>query len=186
MRVWEAISLLIVSHLAVAGGVYALTDRRPVNTEVEHTGLFTVDATKVLATTVESLREENKLVVFTYKGAGKVQAECSFLWLFGGQQELSVPVVVTYHLDLSDLSLADVRYDKNAKVVTVKLPKVTLADISFQPENATAINAASSLGRKRRSKLCARSTTPKRGGQWLHRLSRVGLSTQQNAGLAPT
>ena len=33
---------LIVSHLAVAGGVYAFTDRRPVDTEVRHTGYFTV------------------------------------------------------------------------------------------------------------------------------------------------
>lgn len=136
----EALPLLVVSHLAVAGGVYALTDRRPIDAEVKHEGLFTIDATKVLATTVQSLREENKLVVFTYKGNAKVQAERTVLWLFGGQQELSVPAVVTYHLDLSELSLADVRYDERAKLVTVKLPKVTLGEISFQPENATTIN----------------------------------------------
>jgi hypothetical protein len=132
--------LLIASHLAVAGGVYAFTDRRPVDTEVKHTGYFTVDTTKVLATTVDSLRQENKLLVFSYKGSAKVRAEQIWLWLFGGRQELIVPAAVSYYVDLSDLSLADVSYNESAKLVTVRLPKVTLGDIAFQPENATTIN----------------------------------------------
>ncbi len=69
-----AVTTLIVSHLAVAGGVYALTDKRPVDTEAKHTGFFQIDATKVLATTVESLRDENKLLVFSYKGNARVHA----------------------------------------------------------------------------------------------------------------
>lgn len=133
-------ALLIVSHLAVAGGVYALTDRRPVDTEVKNEGYFQVDTTKVLATTVESLREENRMLIFSYKGTAKVRAERSFWWLFGGRQELSVPAVVNYYIDLSQLSLADVSFNETAKIVTVRLPKVTLGDIAFQPENATTIN----------------------------------------------
>lgn len=133
-------ALLIVSHLAVAGGVYALTDRRPVDTEVKNEGYFQVDTTKVLATTVESLRDERRMLVFSYKGTAKVQAERSLWWLFGGRQELIVPGVVNYYVDLSDLSLGDVSFNETAKIVTVRLPKVTLGDIAFQPENATTIN----------------------------------------------
>lgn len=135
-----AVPLLIVSHLAVAGGVYALTDRRPVDTEVKNEGFFRVDTTRVLAATVESLRTDNKLVVFSYKGTAKVEAQRTLWGILGGTQELNVPAVVPYHLDLSDLSLGDVTYNDAAKVVTVRLPKVTLGDIAFQPENATTIN----------------------------------------------
>lgn len=133
-------ALLVVSHLAVAGGVYALTDRRPVDTEVKNEGYFQVDTTKVLATTVESLRDERRMLVFSYKGTAKVQAERSVWWLFGGRQELIVPGVVNYYVDLSDLSFGDVSFNETAKIVTVRLPKVTLGDIAFQPENATTIN----------------------------------------------
>jgi len=131
---------LVVSHLAVAGGVYALTDRRPVDTEVRHTGFFTVETTKVLATTVESLRDENRLLVFSYKGDARVTAERTRFWLLSGTQELSVPAVVNYYLDLSELTLADVSYNDAARVVTVRLPAVTLGDIAFQPENASTVN----------------------------------------------
>lgn len=136
----RAIGLLAATHIAALGVGYVAAPKELLDGEVRHTGFFTVDASKVLAATVESLRDENRLAVFSYKGTAKVQAEHTVLWLFGGQQELSVPAVVTYYLDLSDLSLADVRYDEKAKLVTVKLPKVTLGDIAFQPENATTIN----------------------------------------------
>lgn len=136
----RAIGLLAATHVVALGVGYVVAPRELLDGEVRHTGIFTVDTTKVLATTVESLREENKLLVFSYKGTAKVQAGRTVLWLFGGEQELIVPAVVSYYLDLSDLSLADVRYDERAKLVTVKLPKVTLGDIAFQPESATTIN----------------------------------------------
>lgn len=134
------VGLLAASHIAAFGVGYFAAPKEPVDSQAKHTGFFTVDTTKVLATTVESLREENKLLVFSYKGTAKVQAGRTVLWLFGGEQELSVPAVVSYYLDLSNLSLADVRYNEKAKLVTVILPKVTLGDIAFQPENATTIN----------------------------------------------
>lgn len=136
----RTIGLLAATHIVALGAGYVAAPRALLDSEVKHTGFFTVDTTKVLATTVESLREESKLLVYTYKGTAKVEAGHTVLWLFGGEQELIVPAVVTYHLDLSDLSLADVRYDEKAKLVTVKLPKVTLGEIAFQPENATTIN----------------------------------------------
>ena len=136
----RTIGLLAATHVVALGAGYVAAPKQLLDGEVKHTGIFTVDTTKVLATTVESLREENKLLVFSYKGTAKVQAGRIVLWLFGGEQELIVPAVVTYYLDLSNLSLADVRYDEKAKLVTVKLPKVTLGEIAFQPENATTIN----------------------------------------------
>jgi len=136
----RTIGLLAATHIAALGVGYVAAPRQLLDGEAKHTGFFTVDTTKVLATTVESLREENKLQVFSYRGTAKVHAGRTVLWLFGGEQELIVPAVVTYYLDLSNLSLADVRYDEKAKLVTVKLPKVTLGDIAFQPENATTIN----------------------------------------------
>jgi hypothetical protein len=136
----RTIGLLAATHVVALGVGYIAAPKAVLDGEVKHTGFFTVDTTKVLATTVESLRDENKLLVYSYKGTAKVQAGQTVLWLFGGEQELIVPAVVTYHLDLSNLSLADVRYDEKAKLVTVKLPNVTLGDIAFQPENATTIN----------------------------------------------
>lgn len=135
-----SVGVLVVTHLTMLGVGYYFAPRQPIDSEAKHTGFFTVDTNKVLATTVESLREENKLLVFTYKGTAKVQAGHTVLWLFGGEQELIVPAVVTYYLNLSDLSLADVQYDEKSKLVTVKLPKVTLGEISFQPENASTTN----------------------------------------------
>lgn len=131
---------LLVTHIGALAVGYAVADKEPVDAEVENTGFFQVDTTKVLATTVESLRAENRLLVFSYKGSAKVQAERRWLWLFGGRQELSVPAVVNYYVNLSELTLADVSYNETAKIVTVRLPTVTLGDIAFQPENATTIN----------------------------------------------
>lgn len=136
----RTIALLAATHIIALGVGYFAAPKQLLDSEAKHIGFFAVDTTKVLATTVESLRDENKLLVFSYKGTAKVQAGHTVLWLFGGNQELIVPAVVTYYLDLSNLSLADVRYDEKAKLVTVQLPKVTLGDIAFQPENATTIN----------------------------------------------
>ncbi|WP_426260033.1 DUF4230 domain-containing protein [Sphingomonas sp. DC1100-1] len=120
--------------------MYALTDRRPVDTEAKHTGFFTVETTKVLATTVESLRDQNRLLVFSYKGNARVSAERTRFWLLSGTQELNVPAVVNYYLDLSSLSLVDVSYSDTAKIVSVRLPAITVGDIVFQPENASTVN----------------------------------------------
>lgn len=135
-----SVPALIVSHLAVAGGVYALTPRDPVDTEVKHTGYFTVETTKVLATTVESLREENKLLVFSFKSAPAVVADRTRFYLFGVHQRLIVPATVNYYLPLSELTLADVRFDERAKLVTVRLPRLVVGDVAFQPEKATTVN----------------------------------------------
>jgi hypothetical protein len=135
-----SVGVLALSHLLALGGGYYFAPREPVDTEAKHTGFFQLDTTKVLATTVESLREENKLQVFSYKGTAKVQMDRSLWWVLNGRQELIVPAVVNYFVDLSDLSLADVTFNEKAKLVTVHLPRITVGDIAFQPENATTTN----------------------------------------------
>lgn len=128
---------LIATHLGAVAVGWAVTDKTPVDEQVKHDGFFQITATKVLATTVQSLREENRLLAFSYKGEARVKTERTKWWMFGGRQELSVPAIVNYYLNLSDLTLADVIYNQTAKIVTVRLPMLTIGDIVFQPEDAT-------------------------------------------------
>lgn len=131
---------LAASHLAVFGTGWALAPDQPLDEEVQQTGFMKVEATKVLEATVESLRTENKLLVFSYKGSAKVRAERTYYKIFSGQQVLQIPAVVNYYLDLSELTLADVTYDEKAKLVRVRLPKLQVGDIAFQPENAMSVS----------------------------------------------
>lgn len=132
--------VVIATHLAALGVGYAVAPKEAIDQEVNATGFFQKDTSRILATTVESLREENRLLVFSYKGSAKVEAGRTVLWLFRGHQQLQVPAVVNYYLDLSQLSFANVTFDERAKLVRVRLPKLTVGDIAFQPENATTIN----------------------------------------------
>jgi len=53
---------------------------------------------------------------------------------------LIVPASVDYRLNLNELTLADVEYDENAKLVRVDLPKLKLSSVAFYPEQATTTN----------------------------------------------
>ena len=110
------------------------------DTVVQQTGFLQTDTKRVLSATVDSLRNENKMLVFSYRGSAHVRLDRTRFWVFGASQELIVPGVVNYYLDMSKLSLANVTYDNKAKLVRVKLPPVVMGDIAFQPEQATAIN----------------------------------------------
>ena len=134
------LSILMGSSLAAFGVGYVVAPKERLDTEVEERGFFSVTTTKVLAATVDSLRAENKLLVFSYKGTAKVRAEIDGLFFFNGEQNLIVPAGVNYFLDLSQLTLADVVYDEKAKLVRVKLPKLQIGDIAFQPENSMTEN----------------------------------------------
>ncbi len=134
------LAALIATHLSATAAGYLVADKWPGGTPAKPSGYIQFDTSKVLATTVESLREENKLLVFSYKGTAKIRTQRINLWIFRGVQELSVPAVVNYYVNLSELSLADVSYNEKAKIVTVRLPRVTVGDIAFQPENATTTN----------------------------------------------
>lgn len=132
--------LLAGVSLAAFGGGYLYAPKDPVDKEVVSRGMFSTTTSQVLAATVESLRKENKLLVFSYKGSAKVRAVTDGFLFLDGEQELWVPAVVNYYVDLSKLSLDQVEFDERTKVVKVKLPKLELGDIAFQPEQATTVN----------------------------------------------
>lgn len=119
---------------------YWIAPKEQLDTMVERTGFLQTDTKKVLSATVESLRSESKMLVYTYKGTARVKVDRTRFWVFGASQELIVPGVVSYYLDMGKLSLADVTFDEKAKLVRVKLPPVVMGDIAFQPEQATALN----------------------------------------------
>lgn len=131
---------LAASHLAVFGVGWALAPDQAVDEEVQQSGFVKVQTAKVLEATIESLRTENKLLFFSYKGSAKVVASRTYYKFFSGRQELQIPAVVNYYLDLSELTLANVTFEEKAKIVRVRLPKLKLGDIAFQPENAMSVS----------------------------------------------
>lgn len=131
---------LLLACAVTFGAGYAVAPREMLDEEVHYDGIFRTDTSKVLSTTVESLRQENKLLVFTFKGGARVWAERTRWIILHGRQELYVPAVVSYHVDLSRLTMANVSYDEQAKLVTVKLTPLEVGEIAFQPENATTLN----------------------------------------------
>jgi|GEM_PF-1286804 hypothetical protein len=133
-------TLLVAIPLATFGLGYWIAPKEQVAHEVQENGFFTVKETEVLSATVESLRDENKLVVWSYQGTAKVRARDTDWWIFESEQELIVPASVDYRLNLNELTLADVEYDENAKLVRVDLPKLKLSSVAFYPEQATTTN----------------------------------------------
>lgn len=137
MQHWK---LLVVTHLAAGLVGYSIAPREMLETEVKSAGFFTTDTRRVLAVTVESLRAENKLLVYTYKGSAAVSVERTKLWFLTGRQDLIVPAQVGYFVDLSKLTLEDVIYDERRQLLTVMLPPLIIGDVAFQPEAARTIN----------------------------------------------
>ena len=128
-----AITALVIS-IAVALGALAYS-RGALD------GVFGNETRRVLAATVTSLQAENKLVVYQYAGDTRVSIERSrFFGLVSGTQELFVPATVSYYLDMGALGSGQVDFDRQSNEVRVKLPKLKIGDVAFQPERATAIN----------------------------------------------
>ena len=126
--------------IATFGLGYWVAPKEQLAKEVQESGFFTVKETEVLSATVESLRAESKLVVWSYQGTVKARASDTDWWVFESEQLLIVPPSVDYRLNLRELTLANVRYDEEAKLVRVKLPKLKLSDVAFYPEQAMTIN----------------------------------------------
>lgn len=137
MQHWK---LLVVTHLAAGLVGYSIAPRELLETEVKSSGFFTTDTRRVLAVTVESLRAENKLLVYTYKGSAAVGVERTKLWFLTGRQDMLLPATVGYFVDLSKLRLEDVTYDPSQQLLTVNLPPLVIGDVAFQPEAARTIN----------------------------------------------
>lgn len=139
-RVWGYLGIAAVV-LAAFGGGYVLAPKEQLDREVRQSGVFTVDTTEVLSATVQSLKKENKLQVYQFKGEVSVEVTRSKLWgLLEGRQQMMVPAAISYYVDLSQLGMNDVTYDAQAKQVNVALPPLVLGDIAFQPERARTVN----------------------------------------------
>lgn len=106
---------------------------------VEESGWFHESRTRLIATTVESLRQENKLQVFSYKTIIKVEADTTAYGL-EGTQTLFVPAVVNYFIDLSKIGRSDVKLDESSQTIRIKLPPLSIGDVAFQPEEQTTVN----------------------------------------------
>ena len=50
------------------------------------------------------------------------------------------PTRSTTRLNLANLTLDEVGFNEKAKIVTVRLPALSMSDVAFQPEQATTIN----------------------------------------------
>ena len=81
------LSLLMGSSLAAFGLGYIAAPDEPLDKQVRYTGLASTSTTQVLSATVESLKGQNKLLVFSYKGTATVTAKNTELWLFEGRQD---------------------------------------------------------------------------------------------------
>ena len=132
--------LIALTHLLAAGFGFAMAPRELLETEVVHNGFFETDTKRVLAAAVESLRSENKLLVYSYKGFAAVSVERDGFLFLNGRQDLVVPAAVGYYVDLSRLTLDDVFFDERAKVLTVRLAPLVMGDVAFEPEGARTSN----------------------------------------------
>jgi hypothetical protein len=106
--------LLALTHLLAAGLGFALAPHELLETEVVHSGFFETDTKRVLAAAVESLRAENKLIVYSYKGFAAESVERDGFLLFDGRQDLIVPATVSYYVDLSELTAG---FDETSQIV---------------------------------------------------------------------
>jgi len=103
---------------------------------------------KVIATSsLESMRAQNRLVVFVARYVSVTSAQTSRLG-FSTQRTLILPGDVRYELDLSKLSQDDVKWNGGSNTLSVRLPDVEIAgpDVDL----AGAVLAAGGSRRPRR------------------------------------
>ena len=141
LRAWH---LLAGTHLAAGLAGYSVAPRERLDSEVENTGLFSTDTRRTLAAAVLSLRREQKLLSYTWRGAVHVSAERSeLLGLLTGTQDLTVPATVGYYVDLRRLQPEDVQFDGNTNRVNVHVPPLVLGEVAVQAERAVVRNGGS-------------------------------------------
>jgi len=127
--------------------------------------LFGGPDAKVIATSsLESMRAQNRLVVFVARYVSVTSAQTSRLG-FSTQRTLILPGDVRYELDLSKLSQDDVKWNGGSNTLSVRLPDVEIAgpdvDLARAREYgsggvlATLTNAEEGLDQANRAKAVA-------------------------------
>lgn len=133
---------------------------------------------KVIATSsLESMRAQNRLVVFVARYVSVTSAQTSRLG-FSTERTLILPGDVRYELDLSKLSQKDVKWDGGSNTLSVNLPDVEIAgpdvDLAHAREYgsggvlATLTNAEESLDQANRAKAVADLRNQAKGEMPMH------------------
>lgn len=122
------------------------------------------DPKTIATSSLESMRAQNRLVVFVARYVSVTSAKESRLG-FSTERTLILPGDVRYELDLSKLNQNDVSWNKASNTLTVRLPDVEIAgpevDITHAREYgsggllATFTNAEQSLDQANRAKAVA-------------------------------
>jgi hypothetical protein len=120
--------------------------------------------TAIATSSLESMRAQNRLVVFVARYVSVTTAKESKLG-FSTERTLILPGDVRYELDLSKLSQGDVKWDKGSSTLSVRLPDVEIAgpdvDLTHAREYgsggllATLTNAEQDLDQANRAKAVA-------------------------------
>ncbi len=84
------------------------------------------DPRAIATSSLESMRAQNRLVVFVARYVSVTSAKQSRLG-FSTERTLILPGDVRYELDLSKLSQDDVKWDNGSKTLSVRLPDVEIA-----------------------------------------------------------
>ena len=133
---------------------------------------------KVIATSsLESMRAQNRLVVFVARYVSVTSAQTSRLG-FSTQRTLILPGDVRYELDLSKLDQDDVKWDGGSNTLAVRLPDVEIAgpdvDLAHAREYgsggvlATLTNAEEGLDQANRAKAVADLRSQAKGEVPMH------------------
>lgn len=122
------------------------------------------DPKAIATSSLESMRAQNRLVVFVARYVSVTSASQNRLGL-STERTLILPGNVRYELDLSKLTQDDVKWDKGSKTLSVQLPDVEIAgpdvDLASAREYgsggilATFTNAEQALDQANRAKAVA-------------------------------
>lgn len=108
------IILLGLAVLVVLWGVQRYVERR-----------LSPDPTTVASASLEGLREQNRLSAFAARFVAVTTSRQSQLGL-STEKTLIMPGLVRYEVDLGKLTQADVAWDANTRVLSVRLPPIEL------------------------------------------------------------
>jgi hypothetical protein len=104
--------ILVLAGLLVLWGVQRYVSDR-----------LTPDPTTIASTSLEGLREQNRLSAFAARYVAVVTSKQSQLG-FTTEKTLIMPGMVRYEVDMAKLTQADVAWDATSKTLSVRLPAV--------------------------------------------------------------